>query len=251
MKSQRPSLHVEVRKIVGRKVKKLRREGKVPANVFGKKVKSASVSIDAVSFGKLFRKVGETTLVDLVVAGEKEARPVLVTDVQRDPVTDHIIHVDFHQVDLTEKVTADIPVRIIGESLAVKDKGAVLVTVLSSIPVEALPSDLPDHIDADISGLVEFGNSIHVKDVTVDRAKVTLMIGDEETVATVQEPKTEVEEAPAAPVTAEGAPTTEGEAAPAEPADAKAMAGKGEKKAEAPKTDSGKTKEPSKNEEKK
>lgn len=241
MKSQRPSLQVEVRKIVGRKVKKLRREGKVPANVFGKKVKSASVSLDAVSFGKLFRKVGETTLIDLVVAGEKEARPVLVTDVQRDPVTDHIIHVDFHQVDLTEKVTADIPVRIIGEALAVKDKGAVLVTVLSSIPVEALPADLPDHFDADISGLIEFGNSVHVKDLTVDRTKVKLMVEDEETVATVQEPKVEVEEAPAAPVTAEGAPAAEGETAPAE----------GEKKEEAPKTDSGKTKEPSKNEEKK
>lgn len=213
MKSQRPQLQAEIRKIVGRKVKKLRREGKVPANVFGKKVKSASLSVDAVSFGKLFRKVGETTLVDLIVTGEKEARPVLVTDVQRDPVTDHIIHVDFHQVDLTEKVTADIPVRITGESPAVKDKGAVLVTVLSSIPVEALPADLPDHVDADISGLVEFGNSVHVKDLTVDRAKVKLMVADEETVATVQEPKAEVEEAPAAPVPAEGAPAAEGEAA--------------------------------------
>lgn len=213
MKSQRPSLQAEVRKVVGRKVKKLRREGKVPANVFGKKVKSASLSLDAVSFGKLFRKVGETTLVDLVVAGEKEARPVLVADVQRDPVTDHIIHVDFHQVDLTEKVTADIPVRITGEAPAVKDKGAVLVTVLSSIPVEALPADLPDRFDADISGLVEFGNSVHVKDLNVDRAKVKLLVADEETVATVQEPKAEVEEAPAPPATVEGAPAAEGEAA--------------------------------------
>lgn len=225
MKSDsRPMLPADVRKIIGRNVKKLRKEGKIPANVFGKKVKSLALTIDRIPFCKLFRKVGETTLVDLLVNGEKDPRPVLVTDIQRDPVSDQIIHVDFHQVDLTQKVTADIPVRIVGEAPAVKDKGAVLVLVLSSIHVEALPTDLPDHFEADVSGLVEFGESIHVKDLKVDREKVKLIVSDDETVATIQQPKEEVVETPVAPVAAEGAPAAEGAAAPAE----------GEKKAEAP-----------------
>lgn len=209
--AKRVSLESEIRKDVGRKkAKKLRREGKIPANVFGKNIKSQSLAIEKTIFEKLFRKIGETALIDLSVKGEKTPRPVLVTDVQRDPVSDHIIHVDFHQVDLTQKVTADIPIRIIGEAPAVKDKGAVLVTVLSSISVEALPTDLPEHLDIDVSTLVEFGNGVHVKDLKIDRTKVKLMVSEDETVATVQQPKEEVAETPTTPVVVEGSAGTEG-----------------------------------------
>lgn len=204
MATKRMSLSAEKRKIVGKKVKKLRLEGKVPANVFGKNVKSLALSIKRIEFEKLYRTAGETTLIDIHIEGEKEPRPALIAEAQFHSVSDHLLHVNFHQVDLTKKVTAGVPVRLIGESPAVKDKGAVLVTVMSEINVEALPANLPDHIAVDISGLVEFGDSVHVKDLRVD-SDVKILADEGETVVTAQEPKEEAEEAPVvAAVPAEG-----------------------------------------------
>lgn len=223
----RPTLDAQPRSIVGRKVKKLRGEQKIPANIFGKKITSTAITVDERAFEKLFRTAGTTLLVDLSVTGEKTVRPVLVVQTQRHPVMDKVLHVDFRQVDLTEKVAATIPLRIVGEAPAVRDKGAILVTVHPELQVEALPMDLPDHLEADVSGLVEFGQSIHARDIRVDRSKVTLLVALDETVVTVQEPKKEEEVAPA-PAAAEAAPA-EGEAAPAE---GEAKPAKGEAKAE-------------------
>lgn len=208
-KSSRPILKAEPRSVLGRKVKKLRLQGKLPANIFGKKIKSHSVSVDYSEFSQLFRRAGETTLIDLKIEKEEKPRPVLITNLTRHPVTGNYLHADFHQVDLAEKVTAAIPVRIIGQSPAVKDKAAVLVTVISEIEVKALPGDLPDHFEVEIGGLNEFGDSIAVKDLKIPPG-VELLTGPEETVVTVQQPKEEIEEKPA-PVPAEGeAPVGEG-----------------------------------------
>lgn len=209
----RPTLPVQLRKILGRSVKKLRTEKKIPGNIFGKKIASTAVVADDRAFEKLFRTVGTTSLVDLSVQGEKNVRPVLVSQVQRHPVTDRILHVDFRQVDLAEKVTATVPLRLIGEAPAVRDKGAILVTVHPELQVEALPMDLPDRLEADVSVLMEIGNSIRVRDLKVDRSKVTIGLADDETIVIAQEPKKE-EEAPA-PAVAEAAPA-EGEAPAAE-----------------------------------
>ena len=151
----------------------------------------------------------------------------MIANLTRHPVTGNYLHADFHQVDLTEKVTAAIPVRIVGESPAVKDKGAVLVTVISEIEVKALPGDLPDHFEVDIGNLNEFGDSILVKDLKIP-AGVELLTGPEETIVTVQQPKQEVEEKPA-PAAAEG----EVPAAEAPPAGGPA-AGETPTKSEAP-----------------
>jgi len=212
-KSSRPTLKVESRAVLGRKVKTLRHQGKLPANIFGKKIKSEAVSVDYSEFSKLFRKVGETALVDLDFKGDNP-RPVLITNVTRHPVTGNYLHADFHQVDLTEKVIAEIPVRIVGEAPAVKDKAAVLVTVISEIEVKALPADLPDHLEVEIGSLNEFGDSILVKDLKIP-AGIELLTGPEETVVTVQEPKEEVEEKPAPAPTAEAETPAEGAAVPA------------------------------------
>ena len=206
-KSSRPTLKVEPRSILGRKVKTLRREGKLPANIFGKKIKSQPVSVDYAEFSKLFRKVGETALVDLKVETEEKSRPVLIANLTRHPVTGNYLHADFHQVDLTEKVTAAIPVRIVGESPAVKDKGAVLLAVISEIEVKALPADLPDHFEVKIDKLSEFGDSVLIKDLKIP-AGVDLLTGPEETVVTVQQPKEEIEEKPAPPPQNPASPQT-------------------------------------------
>lgn len=213
-KTTRPTLDAQLRSVTGRKVKQLRAAKKIPGNIFGKKITSTAVVVEDRAFEKLFRTAGTTSLVDLSVAGEKSVRPVLVSQVQRHPVTDRMLHVDFRQVDLAEKVTATIPLRLIGEAPAVRDKGAILVTVHPELQVEALPMDLPDHLEIDVTGLTEFGQSIHARDIAVDRSKVTLMIADDETIVTVQEPKKEEEVAPA-PVAAEAAPA-EGETPAAE-----------------------------------
>lgn len=216
MANTRLTLAATKRTLTGKKVRTLRREKKIPANVFGKKTSSLSLTLEAGEFEKIFRKAGSTSLIDLAVSGEKESRPVLIAHIQKHPVSDNVLHVDLHEVDLTEKVTASIPVKIMGVSLAVKDKGAVLITVLSEVKVEALPTDLPDHIDVDVSALSEIGQSILVKDLPIDRKRIHILDSEQETVITAQEPKQEVEEAPAPVAPAEGEAAVEAGAQPAE-----------------------------------
>ncbi len=235
----RLQLSADKRTVTGRKVKKLRREGLLPANVFGKKVKSLSLQLDTKNFHKVYQEVGETGLVDLTIAGESAPRPILITAVQQHPVTGLPLHADFRQVDLTQKVIASVPIEIIGESPAVKDKAAVLITLLDEIEVEALPADLPEKFEVDISGLTEFDQAILVKDLKVDRAKITLKVEDEAQVVMVQEHKEEViaptaEETAAAQAPAEGAAPAEAPAeGEAKPEEAKAE----ETKAEEPKSE--------------
>lgn len=204
----RPAFNAKIRTLTGRKVNGLRRQGLIPAHVFGKKTKSQSIQINVKDFAVLYAKVGETSLVDLHVESEKTARPVLVVAVQRHPVTGDTLHVDFHQVSLTEKVTAKIPVEITGESPAVRDLGGVLVNALGEIEVEALPTDLPDNFVVDINSLAVFGDSILVKNLQVDASKITVMVDPEETIVTVQAPK--AEEVEEAPVAAEAETTVQG-----------------------------------------
>ncbi len=198
------SLKAQERKIFGRKVRALRRSGMIPGNIFGPKTDSKAVSVDKKSFLELFEKSGETTLVDLVVEGEKSPRPTLITNLAVDPVTSEVLHIDFHQVDLTVKTAANIPVELVGKAPA-SDKGGIVVTLLNEVEVEALPADLPESFDVDISSLSEIGDTIHAKDLKFDRSKVTIKIADEEPIVTVQEP--EKEEEPVAPAeTTEGTP---------------------------------------------
>jgi large subunit ribosomal protein L25 len=193
--SKRPAIEAVAREIKGRKVKALRRQGLIPANIFGKKTDSVAIHVKAADFIRLFSEVGETTLVDIKIEAENSPRPVLIVNVQHHPVTSAPIHIDFHQVSLKEKVTANIPVEIIGESPAVKDLGGVLLTALNEIEVEALPTDLPEKIEVDISHLSAIGDSIAVKDIKVDSNKITVVTGADETVVNIQEPAAEEETA--------------------------------------------------------
>ena len=159
-----PKLKVEKREILGRKIKQLRREGILPANIYGKKVKSQAVQVGLKEFEKVYADTGETGIVDLVV-GKGKTRSVLIHNVQIHPVTDQFLHADFRQVVLTEKVKADIPVEVVGESPAVKDKKGILLTILDEIEIEALPADLLDKIEVDVSQLTEVDQEIKVSDL--------------------------------------------------------------------------------------
>ncbi len=183
-------LKVQARKITGRKIKSLRREGILPANIFGKKIKSQSIQADYGEFEKLFAKAGETSIIELDLNGK--ISPVLVSNVHKDPVKGLFVHVDFHQVDLKEKVKAAVPVEITGEAPAEKDGKGVLVQLVNELEVEAFPMDLPESLTVDVSGLTDINAFVTVKDLKVDRSKVQIEMSDDEIVAKVEEIKEEV-----------------------------------------------------------
>lgn len=218
-------LKAPVRKVSGRKVKNLRKEGILPANVFGKKVKSEAVQVDLKEFEKIYKEVGETGLVSLETG--KDEKPVLIHNIQLNPVTDEPVHVDFLQVDLKEKVTAEVPVELTGESPAEKQSVGTVVLQLNEIEVEALPTDLPEKFEVNIENLTEVDQAIYVKDLKVDKSKVEVKADPEAIVAKVEPPQKE-EVAPA-PVPTEGEVPAEG-AAPAE-----GQPAEGQAPAEAPK----------------
>lgn len=201
--SKAQKLAANLRKISGRKVKTLRKQGLLPANVFGKKIESKPIQVDEKTFLAVYEEVGETGLIDLEIDSEK-AVPVLISEYQVDPLSGNIIHVDFHQVDLTVKVSASVPIEIVGESPAVKDKGGILNTTLNEVEVEALPADLPENIEVDISTLLEIGDAITIADLKIDASKISIDLDPTTTIVAIQEQKEEeVEEASETPTEAE------------------------------------------------
>ncbi len=208
---QKKELTAEIRKIKGRKIKNLRHEGILPANISGKKIKSESVQVVLKDFKKVFEEAGETGLVELKIGSD--TRPVLIHNIQVNPVTDEMVHADFLQVDLKEKVEAEVPVEITGESPAEKQGIGTVVQYLNEIKVEALPTDLPEKFVIDVAELSEVDQAVFVKDLKVDRSKVEVKSDAEEIVVKVEPPQKIEEVAPPAP--AEGEVPAEG-AAPAE-----------------------------------
>lgn len=200
------------RTISGRKVKKLREEGILPANIFGKKIKSEAIQVSLKDFEKTYKEVGETSLLTLVIEGgkTKDERAVLVSNVQMDPRSDIPTHVDFRQVDLKEKVSANVPVEMTGEAPAEKSGVGTAVLYVSQIEVEALPADLPEKFVVDVSSLTEVDQAIYIKDLSLDRKKVELKAEAETIVVKVEPPQKEEVVAPPAPV--EGEVPAEGEA---------------------------------------
>jgi large subunit ribosomal protein L25 len=198
------TLKVEARKILGRKVKKLRAEGVLPANIYGANTKSQPVSVLIKEFEKVYDKVGETGLVELTIG--KAQKPVLIHNVQVDPVEGRYLHADFLQVDLKKKVEASVPVEIVGESPAEKQGLGTVVVQLDEIEVEALPTDLPEKFEIDISNLSEVDQAVFVRDLKVDSSKVEIKNDPEEIVVKVEEQKEEKEEIP----TVEETPVEEG-----------------------------------------
>lgn len=215
------TLNAQKREVVGRKVKTLRGQGLLPANVYGKKVKSQSITVGLKDFEDVFKKAGETSLVTLVLKnGKSEERAVLISNVQKDPVSEIPIHIDFRQVDLKEKVTAEVPVELKGESPAEKTSVGTVVQYIDKIEVEALPGDLPEKFVVEVASLAEVDQAIFVKDLEIDKTKVTLKADLEEIVVKVEPPQKEEEVAPPAaevPVEVQAPAEVEGEV-PAEEA---------------------------------
>lgn len=186
------------REMFGRKVKRLRKEGLIPANIFGNKIKSHAISVDSKEFAEVFKKAGETQIINL------EDKSVLVSNLQTDPISGDVIHIDFRQVDLKEKIEAKVPIEIEGESPAEKQNIGTVVQQIHEIEVEALPADLPEKIVIDASILIEVDQAIYVKDLKVS-PKVEIKTDMESIVIKVEPPtKEEVVVAPVVETPVEG-----------------------------------------------
>ena len=202
MSSARPTLAAAHREVTGKKVAYLRRDGRLPAVVYGRGLQSASVSVDTHEFETLRRHAGPNTLVDLSVDGEKPA-PVLVHDVQLHRVTRKPLHVDLYVVRMTEELTVDVPLVSEGLSEAVETLGGTLLHVIEHVRVRALPDHLPQSIHYSVESLNTFDDLIHVRDLVVP-SDATLLTDPNEVVAKVLPPRVEEVE--------EVAPAVEGEA---------------------------------------
>lgn len=189
-------LTVSPRKTFGRKVKSLRRQHIIPANLFGAGISSQAVQVSESIFQKIYEEAGETSVVDVQLEGESKSVPVLIHQLQHHPVTGNVIHIDFLQVDLKKKITTSIPVELSGVAPAVKDAGGVLVQALNEIEIEALPTDIPESLVVDVSNLAEIGQALTLKDISLP-SQVTLLTDIESTLVTIQEPAAEEVEAEA------------------------------------------------------
>jgi large subunit ribosomal protein L25 len=157
-------LSAQVRTVLGKKVKYLRKSGQIPCTVYGKGFDAVSTQVSAREFELVFRKSGRTSLIDLNIDGYS-MQSVFVQDIQRHPVTRAVLHIDFKVVDLKKAVYVEVPIVAVGESPLVARGDALLNHVLSMVMVEALPNDLPQHIDVDISGLDAIDKVIHIGDL--------------------------------------------------------------------------------------
>lgn len=230
-----PLLNGDVRKLLGKKVKQLRRDGLIPANVYGKGLASQAIQVKLPDFQVIFKQVGETGLVELKVDGK--SHPVLVKNLQMNYLTETPLHVDFYEVNLKEKVKTMVPVVLVGEAKAVVEKIGVLLQTLSQVEVEALPDRIPENIQANVEKLDQIGSGITVADLKVEEG-IAILTDPGVTIARIAEPaKEEVV------VVAEKA-AVEGEAAaPAEkgaPAAETVAGAKGEKAPEKPQEKQGK-----------
>lgn len=187
---QKVILQAEPRNIIGRQVKSLRRQGFVPAVVYGHGFKPLSIQVPLKDFERVYAEAGESTVVYLNVNGQDH--PTIIHDIVRDAVNDKFLHADFYKVRLDEKIHAKIQLNFIGESSAVKGLGGILVKNMSEIEVGGFPQDLPHQIDVDISDLTELRSHIQIKDLPIS-SKLEVKAEPEAIVALIQEPISEEE----------------------------------------------------------
>jgi len=196
-------LAARARDVLGRKTKKGRKEGLIPAVIYGRGIESQNLWIDNLDFKRLLAKSGESTMIGLEIDGKsgplrrsssEASRNVIIYDIQEDPVKGNIIHIDFFQVRMDEEIETDVELVYIGEekSPAVKELGGVLVKNMDNVTVKCLPAYLPSEITVDVSKLRNFEDRIHVKDLDISE-KVKIDSDPETVVALVSPPRTEAE----------------------------------------------------------
>ena len=187
---ERLELEASEREVTGKKVRFLRREGITPANLYGHGIDSISLQIDTKQLEQAFAKAGKTSLITLKIADLKTPKTAIVREVQKNPLTGKLLHIDFYQVKMTEKIKADVPLVFSGEAPALKNKNTTLLRLINSLSVEALPDALPHSLEVDVSSLEETDQAIYVKDILLDDG-VTLLSDPAQMVLKVVEARRE------------------------------------------------------------
>ncbi|MDP6782211.1 MAG: 50S ribosomal protein L25 [Dehalococcoidia bacterium] len=178
------------RGLVGKQVKQLRAQGVTPVHLYGHGVDSRSLQVETVSLEKLFSQAGTSHLVDLTVGKTRTAVKVLVREVQRNPINDQLLHVDFFQVTMTEEITVEVPVTVVGEPGA---KRLMVEHMLHQLSVKCLPGNIPPGLELDISSLSEPGQGILIKDIDFG-AGVSVNHDPDDIIVRVESPRTAVAE---------------------------------------------------------
>ena len=202
------TLEASQRDILGKKARFLRREGVTPTHLFGHNVESLPLQCDRAALEQIIAQAGATRIINLEIKGDKKPKSVFVREIQRDAVTDELLHVDFHQVKMTEKMKVDVPIVLVGDAPAMKSKGRTLMQPLSSLSIECLPDQIPPAIEVSLSHLEELEQSIYVSDIALNPG-ITLLTSPEQLVVKVSEVFVEKEEVELAE--AEKEPTQETE----------------------------------------
>jgi len=208
------ALQATNREILGRKVRFLRRQGIIPVHLFGHNVESLALQCDAAQLQRVLAQAGKTRLINLKLDKAKRPRTVVVREIHRDMLTSELLHVDFYQVRMAEKIKVEVPFVLIGEALALKSKENTLAQEFSSLTIECFPDQIPANVEVDLSSLTEAEQAIRVKDVVLDE-EITILNDPELVVVRISSRRREeeveeivVEEAVEAP---EAAPLSEEE----------------------------------------
>lgn len=185
-------LKAEPRTVFGKHVKTLRREGLVPAEIYGRKSDNQSIQVPEKVLAKVLADAGNTNLISIKI-GKDKAVPTLARNIQYSPVKRHLLHVDFYAVVMTDTVTVSVPITIIGSTDLIDKENGTLMTGLNALDIEALPGDIPESIEVDISILKEFSDAIHVADLVLPEG-ATIHSNLDSLVASIQPPRLEEEE---------------------------------------------------------
>ena len=185
--AEEATLHAEPRSITGSAVKRLRRSGVLPCNVYGRGVDSITIQTPLSELQRVFRSVDRNAVIQMAIDGRGSAVPVVLREVQRHPVSGELLHVDFYQVDLTRAIHSEARLVLVGDPEAVA-LGGTLVHSVEYIQLEALPLEMPSELEVDISGLAEFGSSVLVRDLILPEG-VRALADEAVAIATVLAPR--------------------------------------------------------------
>ena len=186
------TVKLDRRTVTGKKVRQLRRQGLIPVHVYGAGIEPANLQVDDRTLNRLLLQIGSNIPVSVVYEDQDEENICFVREVQRNPVTESVIHVDFLKVDVSRTVSTEVPLAIIGIAPAVIQMAGTLLQNVQSLLIEALPMDMPAEVPLDVSGLVDFDVSVSVRDVQVP-GNVIVLNDPDDVIARVAPPRLEVE----------------------------------------------------------
>ena len=185
MTTEAVKIQLQIRDVIGKKVKQLRKEGIIPVHLYGPNIESRALQCEQKELVRALASSGGTTPITVSIAGEGEEQLTFAREVQWHPVRDAILHVDFFAVAANQKVTALVPLVLTGESVGARQAGGTVALQMREIMVEALPLDIPSEIEVDINGMIEASSVLRAGDIQVPN-NIAIVTESEEMVARIE-----------------------------------------------------------------